>query len=91
MQLHCFFEEIRLQKGVSVRHLATLAGISTEEMFDYLSFGPYLRADIEERVADALCLPAGQNAALRVAAYYRAAALGREDSASLQGHKGLQN
>ena len=37
-------------------------------MEDYLVHGPYLRADIEERVADALCLPAGENAPLRLTA-----------------------
>ena len=71
-----FFEEIRREEGVSVRLLAARAGVSEEEMEDYLAHGPYLRADIEERVADALCLPAGENAPLRVAAYYRAAAKG---------------
>ncbi len=76
MQLYQFLEEIRRAKGVSVRQLAERARVPAEEMADYLAHGPYLRADIEERVADALCLPAGENAPLRVAAYYRAAAKG---------------
>lgn len=76
MQLHRFFEEICREEGASVRLLAARAAVSEEEMEDYLAHGPYLRADIEERVADAHCLPAGENAPLRVAAYYRAAAKG---------------
>lgn len=44
MQLHRFFEEIRREEGVSVRLLAARAGVSEEEMADYLAHGPYLRA-----------------------------------------------
>ena len=73
MQLYQFLEEIRREKGVSVRQLAERARVPAEEMADYLAHGPYTSADIEGRAADALCLPPGPNAALRVAAYYRAA------------------
>lgn len=76
MQLYQFLEEIRREKGVSVRQLAERARVLAEEMADYLAHGPYTSADIERRAADALCLPPGPNAALRVAAYYRAAARG---------------
>ena len=76
MQLYQFLEEIRRAKGVSVRQLAERARVPAEEMADYLAHGPYTSADIEGRAADALCLPPGPNAALRVAAYYRAAARG---------------
>lgn len=76
MQLYQFWEEIRREKGVSVRQLAERARVPAEEMADYLAHGPYTSADIERRAADALCLPPGPNAALRVAVYYRAAARG---------------
>ena len=72
MDIHNYLEEIRTLKQVPMEVIINETGLTRRRVYNFFyGEGRPKKKEVAEPIADALGLPAGANAEMRVAAFYR--------------------
>ncbi len=72
MDIHNYLEEIRTLKQVPMEVIINETGLTRRRVYNFFyGEGRPKKKEVAEPIADALGLPAGSNAEMRVAAFYR--------------------